>query len=169
MFNLEQAIDEWAGALRADGRISERRIEELCDHLRCVIAEVENTGAASEAAFVEALERMGERDKLINEFAKNRTPWMKLCSFEHRFTQRIAALDKRTSTLLTLGSSIFWAALMLLVAWVNRGEESTAVVQLVIVGVWYVFFIAFMPNGKRSAAAEWACLRRKIGLSSGAT
>ncbi|MGW5875710.1 permease prefix domain 1-containing protein [Nocardiopsis terrae] len=67
---LEEQIDQWRGFVRRRQAISAPDIEEMEDHLREQIADLESNGLDSEEAFLVAVKRMGNLDAVSREFAR---------------------------------------------------------------------------------------------------
>ncbi|RKS10081.1 hypothetical protein DFP74_5833 [Nocardiopsis sp. Huas11] len=67
---LEAQIDQWRGFVRRRRAISPPDIEEMEDHLREQIADLESNGLDDEEAFLVAVKRMGNLDEVSREFAR---------------------------------------------------------------------------------------------------
>ena len=68
--DLEARIDEWRGYLARHRAISPGDTDELEDHLRSQVAELEGAGLHGDEAFLVAVKRMGSLDALSREFAR---------------------------------------------------------------------------------------------------
>jgi hypothetical protein len=66
---LEARIDQWRGYLQRHRAISPGDTDELEDHLRSQVAELEGAGLDSDEAFLVAVKRMGSLDEVSQEFA----------------------------------------------------------------------------------------------------
>lgn len=67
---LEEQIDQWRGFVTRRRAISAPDVEEMEDHLREQITELESGGLDSEEAFLVAVKRMGGLDAVSREFAR---------------------------------------------------------------------------------------------------
>ena len=68
--SLEEQIDRWRSYLRRRQAIYSVDVAELEDHLREQIAVLEDSGLATDEAFLVAVKRMGDLDALSREFAR---------------------------------------------------------------------------------------------------
>ncbi|MCC7371655.1 MAG: hypothetical protein IT306_24770 [Chloroflexi bacterium] len=68
--SLEEQIDQWRTYLRRRQAIHTSDIAELEDHLREQVAVLEESGLATDEAFLVAVKRMGSLDALSREFAR---------------------------------------------------------------------------------------------------
>ena len=67
---VEEQIDQWRGFVRRRRAISGPDVEEMEDHLREQIADLEANGLDEEEAFLVAVKRMGNLDAVSREFAR---------------------------------------------------------------------------------------------------
>ncbi|MFL1381441.1 permease prefix domain 1-containing protein [Nocardiopsis protaetiae] len=67
---LEEQIDQWRGFVRRRQAIVASDVEEMEDHLREQIADLEAGGLDGEEAFLVAVKRMGNLDAVSREFAR---------------------------------------------------------------------------------------------------
>ncbi|WP_306370164.1 permease prefix domain 1-containing protein [Nocardiopsis sp. CC223A] len=67
---VEEQIDQWRGFVRRRTAISAPDVEEMEDHLREQIADLEASGLDAEEAFLVAVKRMGDLDAVSREFAR---------------------------------------------------------------------------------------------------
>ena len=70
MESVESQIAEWRAYLGNAAGVNGRDVDELEDHLRHQIAELNAVGLAPDEAFLVAVKRMGELDALSREFAR---------------------------------------------------------------------------------------------------
>jgi hypothetical protein len=68
--NVEQQIAEWRAYLARAAGVNGHDVDELEDHLRHQIAELNAVGLAPDEAFLVAVKRMGDLDALSREFAR---------------------------------------------------------------------------------------------------
>ena len=77
---LEERIQEWRSYLRRRREIGAADVDELEDHLRSRVADLEEAGLDSEEAFLIGVKRLGEIDSLSREFAQEHSErlWKRL-------------------------------------------------------------------------------------------
>jgi hypothetical protein len=68
--DLETQIVEWRAYMRRRRGVHDADVDELEDHLRATLAELEEAGLRPEEAFLVAVKRMGSQDDLSREFAR---------------------------------------------------------------------------------------------------
>jgi hypothetical protein len=68
--SVESLIAEWRAYLAGAAGVNGRDVDELEDHLRDQIAELNAVGLAPDEAFLVAVKRMGDLDALSREFAR---------------------------------------------------------------------------------------------------
>jgi hypothetical protein len=70
MESVESQIAEWRAYVAGAPGVNGRDVDELEDHLRHQIAELNAAGLAADEAFLVAVKRMGDLDSLSREFAR---------------------------------------------------------------------------------------------------
>src|ERR671914_1097715 len=70
MESLESQIAEWRAYVATAPGVNGRDVDELEDHLRHQIAELNAAGLSGDEAFLVAVKRMGDLDALSREFAR---------------------------------------------------------------------------------------------------
>src|SRR5918994_6788244 len=70
MESVESQIAEWRAYVAEAPGVNGRDVDELEDHLRHQIAELNAVGLAADEAFLVAVKRMGDLDDLSREFAR---------------------------------------------------------------------------------------------------
>src|SRR3954468_18909663 len=70
MESVESQIAEWRAYVANAPGLNGRDVDELEDHLRHQIAELNTAGLADDEAFLVAVKRMGDLDTLSREFAR---------------------------------------------------------------------------------------------------
>src|ERR671918_828858 len=80
MDSLESQIAEWRAYVAKSPALNGHDVDELEDHLRGQIAELDAAGLAADEAFLVAVKRMGAVDTLSREFARehSRRLWKQL-------------------------------------------------------------------------------------------
>jgi len=84
MFDLDDAIRQWRKTFRKNEALEDGYVEELESHLRDKVEYLKSRGLTEEKAFTEAVEKIGERDLIGEEYFKTNTrkmsgrpPWKK--------------------------------------------------------------------------------------------
>ena len=77
---LEERINEWRAYVRRRQAIDATDVDELEDHLRSQVAELQQAGLDEQEAFLIAVKRLGELDTLSREFAREHSErlWKRL-------------------------------------------------------------------------------------------
>ncbi|MBT3326817.1 MAG: hypothetical protein HN396_11295 [Gemmatimonadales bacterium] len=77
---LEERIDEWRSYVRRRQAIDAADIDELEDHLRSQVADLQGAGLDVDEAFLIGVKRIGELDTLSREFARDHSErlWKRL-------------------------------------------------------------------------------------------
>src|SRR5918998_4243137 len=70
MESVESQIAEWRAYVSNAPGVNGRDVDELEDHLRHQIAELNSAGLTDDEAFLVAVKRMGDLDDLSREFAR---------------------------------------------------------------------------------------------------
>jgi hypothetical protein len=70
MESVESQIEEWRAYIASAPGVNGRDVDELEDHLRHQIGELNAAGLADDEAFLVAVKRMGDLDSLSREFAR---------------------------------------------------------------------------------------------------
>ncbi|MGW5319612.1 permease prefix domain 1-containing protein [Nocardia thailandica] len=68
--DLEQQIGLWRGYVARRGAIAAADVDEMEDHLRSQVGDLESAGLSADEAFLVAVKRMGSVDALSREFAR---------------------------------------------------------------------------------------------------
>ncbi len=77
---LEERIDEWRSFVQRRGGIDQSDVDELEDHLRSQVADLQSSGLDADESFLIAVKRIGELDSLSREFAREHSErlWKRL-------------------------------------------------------------------------------------------
>lgn len=139
---IEHAIDDWCQSIIATGCATDASLDELKDHLYCLVDEMTAKGMDEQAAFIAAIKQMGDHQMISEEYAKNHTLLQKMLAYEHRLTHKIEKRfsRKQLSWFLILWS-LFCAGLMLATSrWLPAADTNT---DLWIIVLWSsLFFLA---------------------------
>lgn len=136
MFNLDLAVHQWCAQVLRSYSIKNRKIDELKDHLYCLIEKHEANGLNEQEAFERAIEEIGSQDELKAQFDQNLSLLNKLCTFEFGSIadtthqgETIMKLHKNTQ----ITQAVLWATAMLASALVLRGTEQAHTVTMLII------------------------------------
>lgn len=105
--DVEQQISTWRGYVGRHVAIAGRDVDELEDHLRDQMAQLEESGLAPDEAFLVAVKRMGRLDTVSREFAREHSErlWKQLVVSED-----VSARSRSRSLLLPVGLTVAAAA-----------------------------------------------------------
>lgn len=135
MFNLDLAVHEWCSQVLRSYSIKNRKIDELKDHLYCLIDAKIEDGIEEQSAFNEAIAEIGNQDELKAQYDKDLTLLNKLCTLEYG---SIASTSITGETIMKkykyiqISQAILWAAAILACALVLRGTEQAYTVTMLI-------------------------------------
>jgi len=149
METVESRIAEWRAYVTTAASVNGRDVDELEDHLRQQITDLNEAGLADDEAFLIAVKRMGDLDSLSREFAREHSGrlWKQLLSGEDE--PSLAATGLVEALVFAVGAAIA-VQVARLAAHVPE-EEST----------WFfrnlgLFVLPFL--------AAWFALRRQLGV-----
>ncbi len=106
MFNLEHAIDDWCRSVVHTGCAPNATLDELKDHLHCLVEERQAQGMDAQTAFIEAIKQMGDHQMISDEYAKNQTLLQKMLAYEYKLTRKV---EKRFSKTQLAAFIILWS------------------------------------------------------------
>jgi hypothetical protein len=136
MFNLDLAVHQWCAEVLSSYSINNRKIDELKDHLYCLIEKHANNGLSEKEAFDNAIQEIGDQENLKSQFDQNLTWLNKLCTLEYGSVadsagQGATIMKLHKTTQLT--QAILWAAAILASSMVLRGSEQAYTVTMLII------------------------------------
>ncbi|QTE28125.1 permease prefix domain 1-containing protein [Pengzhenrongella sicca] len=101
---LEADIDRWRGYLQRHQAISSADVDELEDHLREQVADLQATGLDDAEAFLVAIKRLGNLDAVSREFAREHSDrlWKQLSLLPHAAGESDAAPSRELVVVLAL-------------------------------------------------------------------
>jgi hypothetical protein len=110
--SLEEQIDQWRSFLRRRQAIHDVDVAELEDHLRELVATLEEAGLATDEAFLVAVKRMGALDSLSREFAREHSErlWKQLVALPA--DSGASRLQARTEAFVAFGLAVLAAVLL---------------------------------------------------------
>lgn len=168
MFQLDQAMNEWCDTVLVDRCGKQSNVDEIKDHLYCVIEQLIEEGLSEEQAFNAATRQLGEADDLMAEYEKNKALLDKLCAIESKVESklRIKNMDPKKAGMYQIITSLVFAAAILLTSYLLRGTEHGPTVMFILIALWWIPFSIIVASSKgHSAKSEIECLRnyfRKI-------
>lgn len=158
-FDLDAAVQQWCELVLSNDSIKNKNIDELKDHLYCVIEQFTAQGESDKQAFKQAIANMGEVDLLAGEYDKNRTFLNKLCAFEYGTIADKASQPNNVKSLI-IQQSILWAAAMIAISLIlNDKQQAMSVIFTVLVPLSLVNIISLKKN---TAAKEYRCIKNKL-------
>jgi type IV secretory pathway TrbD component len=113
MFDLEREVTAWSRAAAAGPCRNAATVDELRDHLHCEIERARAGGLSDEAAFRDAVEKMGSGEALAAELGKNRTVLGTACAIARSGEPRgITGAQRR----LLMAHGLLWAVVVIVAA-----------------------------------------------------
>jgi len=158
-FNLDKAVQQWCELVLSNDSIKNKNIDELKDHLYCVIEEFIREGENQQQAFKQSIKKMGEIDMLSGEYEKNRTFLNKLCAFEYG-TLGDKAKQPSNIKFLVIQQSILWAAAMIATSLiVDDKQQAMSVIFIILLPLSVVNVISLKTN---SAEKECSWIKKRF-------
>jgi hypothetical protein len=134
VWNLENEVDAWSSAVHADGCRRSASVDELRDHLYCEIERGRSAGLSDRDAFARATTRLGSREGLAAEHAKDRSWWRSACAALLRAER---GFDGRVRGYL-IAHALVWAALTIATMSLMKGAGADQAAQ-------WVLLVAIVP------------------------
>ncbi len=134
MRELDRKIDAWCRSVHPEGRRHEAKIEELKDHIHCVVEGLIKEGMSSKEAFLQATQQTGDVQELKNEHAKNNTLIDRLEKWSNQMTPKKLALTQIVLALVAAG-------VMLAADAIVAGAEYEQTITYTILAIWFVPFM----------------------------
>ena len=104
MFELDQAVDAWCRSIHTSAYNRNERLEELKDHLYCVVERFRTEGLSEQQAFSKATEHMGDVGMLAIEHAKNKSLRFKFCQTEENLEKWRDSTSPKSAAAMNIGS-----------------------------------------------------------------
>jgi hypothetical protein len=173
MFNLEQAVDQWCAEIcgvQSNSDSEQSNLDELKDHLYCMVEHFQGQGMDDEEAFNAARDALGETQSLKTEFARTHSWNTVLCAKleDHQSQVMSAEAMQNSLTKAIVANAIIWAAAIIGTALLLRGSDSNESVVLMLVILATISFTQIQTFGKKigininTASQEWRWLRAKL-------
>ncbi|CCQ09213.1 hypothetical protein PALB_500 [Pseudoalteromonas luteoviolacea B = ATCC 29581] len=154
MFDLEKAVDTWCNHVITKKLWDGDKIDELKDHLYCVIEQEVAYGSSEQQAFDKATTDMGYQDSLVNDPASKAKVLQSIC----RLLNKIEPHPSQDAPVL-IAHSLIWAAMMIAMALVVDDKQTNQSILFILLLGWFASFAA-LNRTKRSAKDEWRCLKQ---------
>ena len=132
MFDLEKEVLAWSEAMQVEGCRKSASSEELVDHLYCEIDRARKAGLSDEEAFAGAVVKLGKKQDLSQEHAKNRSLFGTACAAVARYER---ASGDGPGRQLLIAHAIVWAALMIALSAVLSKAAAPATQGWLLTGV----------------------------------
>lgn len=138
MFDLNDEIDRWCKAVVLENCAGRDKLEELKDHLHCLVEEHQAEGLDERAAFARALKQMGDFEHVSAAYAGNTNLLQKMAAFDRRLTRRIGRRfsDKQIAAML-LGVSMLFAASIIAANYFWPQQDN---LTFYIIALWFIPF-----------------------------
>jgi hypothetical protein len=156
MFDLDKAVNDWCEKVMSHNIWDADKVDELKDHLYCIIEEDIKAGTSEQVAFENATNVMGYPEAKLDDTSSRARIVQGVC----RVLSKIEGHPYSDSPLVIAHAAI-WACVMLAMALVIKDKDVNGNVLMILTMGWFASFVA-LDGMKRSAKEEWACLKRKI-------
>ena len=150
------------------------RMDELKDHLYCIVEHYQTQGLSEQQAFNKAQDSFGDQETLSQEYAKNKNWKEALCSI---LNQKISNEDigevtmetmkKKLSTAM-IGNSIIWAAALIGSAIIIDDKSAQQNVTMMLIVLWFCSYSMIQRlqvaagDTQATACSEWKMLKSKL-------
>jgi len=156
MFNLSKAVDDWCNNVVAYDIWDADKIDELKDHLYCIIEAEVKAGCSEQQAFENATQSMGYARNESSEVQERARIVQGVC----RVLKKIEGRSSGESPLI-IGHAVIWASVMLATAMVINNKETGQSVMMILILGWFASLMT-LDGTRRSAKREWACIKRRL-------
>jgi hypothetical protein len=156
MFDLDNAVENWCNKVVSHNIWDADKIDELKDHLYCIIEQDVNSGTDEKLAFEKATSDLGYPEAEIKASSGRAKIIQRIC----RVLNKIEGNSSSDSPLV-IGHAIIWASVMLAMALVVKDKDANGAVLLILLLGWFASF-TILDGTKTSAKKEWACLKRFV-------
>lgn len=156
MFDLDKAIDAWCNKVVAHNIWDTEKVDELKDHLYCIVEEAVTAGETPETAFTQATNGMGYPETELPENTGRASIVSGIC----KVLSKIEGHPSSDSPMV-IAHAVIWACVMLAMAIVIDDKDTNSSVLMILILGWFASYMA-LDGSKRSAKQEWACVKRRI-------
>lgn len=164
MFELDREVDQWCQDILNANCARQANLDELKDHLHCLIEEQVKQGQSEQEAFVSAIKHMGDSQLIKTEYSKNQTLLQKISAHDRRLQEKITnRFSAKQLSVFMIVYSLICAGLMLMAS--SFYPEHYRMLNNVILVVWFIPFVvvASVPSVRKAECAMFKNLinRRK--------
>jgi hypothetical protein len=156
MFDLDKAINDWCSKVVAHNIWEAEKVDELKDHLYCIIEEQIAARESPEQAFFNATNGMGYTEATQFENSGRARIVSGIC----KVLSKIEGHPSSDSPMV-IAHALIWACVMLAMAIVIDDKDTNSSVLMILTLGWFASYMA-LDGSKRSTKQEWACLKRRI-------
>ena len=156
MFDLDNAVENWCNKVVSHNIWDADKIDELKDHLYCIIEQDVNSGTDEKLAFEKATSDLGYPEAEMKAYSGRAKIVQRIC----RVLNKIEGNPSSDSPLV-IGHAIIWASVMLAMALVVEDKDTNGAVLMILMLGWFASFMV-LDGTKASAKKEWACLKRFV-------
>ena len=164
MFDLDLEIDRWCRDIIERNCAGHEHLEELKDHLHCLVDDQRARGMSEQAAFRAALDQMGDSALIASAYRSNTTLLRKMAAFDRGISRRLARrYSPRQLTWALVGWSVFCAVLIVAAAAIAPDAGMTFSGWLI--ALWLIPFsaIAATPSVRAMECRWFRRIRSAIG------
>ena len=163
MFKLDKEIDLWCKDIIYYNCAGKESLDELKDHLWCLVEAEQGKGADDRTAFSRAIKQMGDSDLISSEYAKNTSMIRKIVAFDRKLPRLIDRhFSAKQIVVFNLLFSIFIAAMILLGS--TLFPEHREAITTWMIALWFIPAVATAASPS-AREAECAWFRRLAGRS----
>lgn len=146
---VEARIDQWRGYVQRHRVISAADVEELEEHLRDQVADLQAAGLSGDEAFLVAVIRMGNLDEVSREFAREHSErlWKQLVITAD--PGRLTGATARRELVVVVALAAAAAVAIKLPALAGRGLDASAAFYALNLGLFVLPFLAAYFAWKR--------------------
>ena len=114
MFKLDKEINNWCRDIIYYNCAGAESLDELKDHLWCLVEAEQAKGVDEATAFSRAIKQMGDSDLISGEYAKNATLMRKIVAFDRKLPRMIERrFSGKQIIFMNLSFAVFCAAIIL--------------------------------------------------------
>lgn len=164
MFDLNREIDGWCREIIEQNCAGREHLEELKDHLHCLVEAQRARGVSEQASFRAALEQMGDSALIADAYRSNTTLLQKMAAFDRRISLR---LEKRYSAQQLSRALLGWSVLcaVLMIAAAALAPDTGLALSGWLIALWLIPFsaIAATPSIRAMECRWFRRIRDAIG------
>jgi type IV secretory pathway TrbD component len=125
MFDLNKEVDAWCRDIIDCGCARTSVLNELRDHLYCLVEEQMNQGLTDRAAFVVAIKQMGDSDLISAEYARNASIMQKILAYDRKVQRSITSRfsGQQLIAFMLIYSLACAVVIVAGASWFNAGRE----------------------------------------------